>query len=53
MKTIDENLNYNKNLEIHENQMKNEFNHFPIQNLLKILSSKSSVVMLPVISPRW
>jgi hypothetical protein len=28
------------------------FTYFPIQNLLKIFSSKSSVVMVPVISPR-
>jgi len=27
--------------------------YFPIQNLLKILSNKSSVVMVPVISPKW
>jgi len=26
--------------------------HFPMQNFEKILSSKSSVVMVPVISPR-
>ncbi|WP_256009765.1 hypothetical protein [Desertivirga xinjiangensis] len=31
---------------------KNRSYHFPIQNLLKILSSKSSVVTVPVISPR-
>lgn len=29
------------------------FAYFPIQNLLKIFASKSSVVICPVISPRW
>jgi hypothetical protein len=34
------------------NKKKEGVNYFPIQNLLKIVSNKSSVVTCPVISPR-
>ena len=39
--------------QIVENVKSNLKNYFPIQNLLKILPSKSSVEMSPVILPKW